>query len=147
MEIQIVILEHAKNLDLPVHATIGSAGIDLYAAIDGQIFLSPLKRDLIPTGISLAIPSGYEAQIRPRSGLALKHGITVLNSPGTIDSDYRGEVKIILINLGDVPFVISRGDRIAQMIVSKYETVNLIPVQSHEETNRGNKGFGSSGTK
>lgn len=146
LSIKIIQLEHAQELPLPAYGTSGSAGLDLSAAIDGQVILHPGQRHLVPTGLSIAIPSGFEGQIRPRSGLALKYGLTVLNTPATIDSDYRGELKVILINLGDVPFVIERGMRIAQLIIAKYETVLWDTVTSFgdEEAHRG-EGFGSTG--
>lgn len=131
--------------DLPEYATPASAGMDLTACIDGPITLRPMERTLLPTGIHLGIPEGYEAEIRPRSGLAHKHGVTVLNSPGTIDSDYRGEVKVILINLGAEPFVIQRGDRIAQMIVKPVVRASLRLVEELPPTARGEGGFGSTG--
>ncbi len=114
---------HAKDLQLPFYATPGSAGMDLLYAGYEEVVLKPFERKLLPTGIAIELPEGYEAQVRPRSGLALKHGITVLNTPGTIDSDYRGEIKVILINLGNQDFVIRRGDRIAQLVVAKVEKV------------------------
>lgn len=145
-EINIYQFDHAKDLPLPEHATTGSAGADLIAAIDSPILLSPHKRVLVSTGIAISLPCGYEAQIRPRSGLALKHGITVLNTPGTIDSDYRGEIKVILINLGDETFVIERGMRVAQMVIAKYEKAEFC-LCSHplDETQRSSGGFGSTG--
>jgi dUTP pyrophosphatase len=130
---------------LPDYLTEGSAGIDLYANISEPISLKPLERVLIPTGIYISIPNGYEAQIRARSGLALKHGITLANGVGTIDSDYRGEIKIILINLGQDEFIINSGDRIAQMVFIKYEKVTLIEVNKLNDTKRGGGGFGHTG--
>ena len=147
MDIPTVVLNHGKGLKIPEHATTGSAGIDLYAAINEKITILPLKRNFIPTGISIAIPQGYEGQIRSRSGLALKYGVMVLNSPGTIDSDYRGEISIILVNLGDIPFIVERGDRIAQMVVTEHQNVRLVPVHEHDQTQRGGNGFGSTGIK
>lgn len=131
----------------PQYSTIASAGMDLKASIDTPIILKPFERVLVPTGIFIELPLNYEAQVRPRSGLAIKNGITVLNSPGTIDSDYRGEVKVILINLSQENFVINDGDRIAQMIVSKHESVVWNQVDELLESERGAGGFGSSGVK
>lgn len=130
---------------LPEYETSGSAGIDLQAYIPSQIELKPFGRALIPTGLYISIPKGYEGQIRGRSGLALKHGITLANGIGTIDSDYRGEIKVILINLGDKPFIVNNGDRIAQFVLSKYETIEFELVESLEETIRGQGGFGHTG--
>ena len=130
---------------LPEYETSGSAGIDLQAYIPSQIELKPFGRALIPTGLYISIPKGYEGQIRGRSGLALKHGITLANGIGTIDSDYRGEIKVILINLGDKPFIVNNGDRIAQLVLSKYETIEFELVESLEETIRGQGGFGHTG--
>ncbi|MDD3370704.1 MAG: dUTP diphosphatase [Alphaproteobacteria bacterium] len=136
---------HADNLDLPSYATEHAAGMDLCAAVTADVVLAPGERKLIPTGLSIALPEGYEAQVRPRSGLALKNGIAVLNSPGTIDADYRGEVQIILANLSDQPFTITRGMRIAQMVVAQYSTVSWQKVDALPETRRGSGGFGSTG--
>lgn len=130
---------------LPAYASVESAGADLTARIDGTITIPPGGRAIVPTGLRIAIPRGYEGQVRPRSGLALEHGVTVLNSPGTIDSDYRGEVRIILINHGDLDFHISSGDRIAQLIVSAVERVDFAASNSLGETERGSGGFGSTG--
>jgi len=138
-------LPNLKELALPSYATIHSAGMDLVAAIDEDIILKPLERRAIPTGISIALPEGYEAQVRPRSGLALKNGISVPNAPGTIDADYRGEVCAILINLSDQDFKIERGMRIAQMVIAKYSRVNWNIVENLDETERGAGGFGSTG--
>lgn len=146
VKVKLLPLEHAVGLQLPTYATEKSAGMDLTAALEEAVEIGPGDRALIPTGLSIALPEGYEAQIRPRSGLAIKHGITVLNSPGTIDADYRGEIKVILINHGKEPFTIERGMRIAQMVVEKYETVNWDKVDSLDETARGEGGFGSTGT-
>lgn len=132
---------------LPTYATPQSAGMDLRANLDAPIELQPMQRALIPTGLRISLPSGYEAQIRPRSGLALKHGITVLNTPGTIDADYRGEIGIILINLGNQPFTITDGERIAQMVIAHHEQPQLIPVTILDTTERGEGGFGHSGTE
>lgn len=136
---------NTSNNPLPSYATKQSAGLDLYAFIENQITLKPLERMLVATGLSIELPEGYEAQIRPRSGLAYKHGITVLNSPGTIDADYRGEIKVLLINLSNDNFLINNGDRIAQMVISKHESVSLIDVQNINTTDRADGGFGSTG--
>jgi dUTP pyrophosphatase len=140
-------LPHAAGLDLPAYETDGSAGLDLRAAIpEGEtLVLKPLGRALVPTGLKMAVPQGYEVQVRPRSGLALKFGVTCLNSPGTVDSDYRGEVGVILINLGAEDFVIRRGDRIAQMIVARHARIVWKQTDSLEVTTRGEGGFGSTG--
>jgi dUTP pyrophosphatase len=134
-----------KDLPLPAPATAGAAGVDLRAATDGELTLAPGERRLIPTGFAVAIPSGYEAQVRPRSGLALRHGIVLPNAPGTIDCDYRGEVKVILMNAGDEPFVIQRGDRIAQFVVAPVVQVDWEEVDSLDDTARGAGGFGHTG--
>lgn len=138
-------LDHGKDLPLPHYTTKDSAGMDLYAAISENTILPPQDRMLVPTGLSIALPRGYEAQIRPRSGLALKNGITVLNTPGTIDADYRGEIGIILINLGREIFTIERGMRIAQMIISPVIQAELNLVEDLEKTDRGAGGFGHTG--
>lgn len=138
-------LPHAEGLDLPAYATALSAGQDLVAAVIEPIEIPPGGRALIPTGLAIALPDGYEAQIRPRSGLALKQGLTVLNSPGTIDADYRGEVQIILVNLGNEPVSITRGMRIAQMVVAPYSRVGWQEVSALDNTARGAGGFGSTG--
>ncbi len=138
-------LDHAADLDLPAYATADSAGMDLLAAVDAPVTLAPRERRLIPTGIAIALPPGTEAQVRPRSGLALKHGITVLNAPGTIDADYRGEVGVILLNTGDAPFVIERGSRIAQMVVAEYARVAWSVSDDLDASARGAGGFGSTG--
>lgn len=145
--LNLVRLPHGAELDLPSYETSGAAGMDLRAAVpDGEpMTLSPGKRSLVPTGFIFEIPTGYEAQIRPRSGLAFKHGITCLNTPGTIDSDYRGEVKVLLINLGDDDFVITRGMRIAQMIVTPVVQARIAEATETSETIRGTGGFGSTG--
>lgn len=132
---------------LPAYATPQSAGMDLRANIEDPITLRPLERRIVPTGLYIAIPEGYEAQVRPRSGLALKHGITVLNSPGTIDSDYRGEIGVLLINLSDTPFVINAGERIAQMVVARHEQAELIEVEELDDTERGAGGYGHTGVE
>jgi dUTP pyrophosphatase len=138
-------LAHNQDLPLPAYETEESAGIDLRAAISEPVTLAPGKRALIPTGLAIGLEPGLEAQVRPRSGLALKHGVTCLNSPGTIDSDYRGEVGVILINLGEEPFTINRGDRIAQMVITPVYQAVLIEVDELETTDRGEGGFGSTG--
>ena len=132
---------------LPAYATSQSAGMDIRANIDEAIELQPLERRLIPTGLFMALPDGYEAQVRPRSGLALKHGITVLNTPGTIDADYRGEVGVILVNLSNTPFTIEPGERVAQMVIAKYEQAAMEEVEVLDETERGAGGYGHSGRK
>ena len=132
---------------LPAYATEMSAGMDLRANLEEPVTLQPMERKLIPTGLYIALPAGHEAQIRPRSGLALKHGVTVLNTPGTVDADYRGEVKVLLVNLSDVPFVVNDGERIAQMIVAKYEQVEYVEVEQLDETERGAGGYGHTGVK
>ena len=147
VKVKLLPLEHAVGLQLPTYATEQSAGMDLSAALDEAIELGSGDRALIPTGLSIALPAGYEAQIRPRSGLALKNGITVLNSPGTIDADYRGEIKVLLINHGKEAFTVERGMRIAQMVVERYETVGWEVVKDLEESDRGDGGFGSTGTE
>lgn len=140
-------LPHGTDLPLPAYATAQSAGMDLCAAIPAPQILKPMERALIPTGIAIALPPGYEAQVRPRSGLAAKNGVTVLNTPGTIDADYRGEIKVILVNLSTDAFTIEPGMRIAQMVIAKHESVMWDVVESLEDTARGAGGFGSTGTK
>ena len=140
-----VSIARRDGAELPAYATDASSGVDLCAFIDKPVILKHLERFLIPTGLFMGIPEGYEAEIRPRSGIAIKHGVTVLNTPGTIDADYRGEVKIILINLGEEPFVIKSGDRIAQMVFKKVARVDWKVVEQLEETTRGEGGFGSTG--
>ncbi|WP_211635488.1 dUTP diphosphatase [Porphyromonas levii] len=132
---------------LPQYATALSAGLDIRADIEEPIILQPLGRIAVPTGLFMALPQGYEAQMRPRSGLALKHGITLLNTPGTIDADYRGEIKVILANLSDTPFTIEPGERICQMVVAKHEQIEWEVVDNLDETERGVGGFGHTGTK
>ncbi len=146
LPIAVTQLPHAKGLNLPAYATSQSAGVDLEAAIDAPVTLQPGERKLIETGLAIALPEGYEAQIRPRSGLAFKNGVTVLNSPGTIDADYRGEIKIILANLGAEAFTVERGMRIAQMVIAKHERLEWNIVENLDETERGAGGFGSTGT-
>lgn len=144
MEIKVV---NKSKHALPSYATLQSAGMDLRANLDSPIVLNPLERVLVPTSIYIALPNGYEAQIRPRSGLAAKHGITVLNTPGTIDADYRGEIKVILVNLSKDPFTIEDGERICQMIVAQYKQVSWKEVDVLDETERGEGGFGHTGKK
>jgi dUTP pyrophosphatase len=139
------ILPHGKGLPLPAYATAGSAGADLAAALDAPLVLPPGGRALVPTGIALALPDGFEAQVRPRSGLALRSGVTILNSPGTIDSDYRGEVGVILANLGAEPVTIARGDRIAQLVIAPVRRAEWHEVSTLPRSTRGAGGFGSSG--
>lgn len=144
MEIKIV---NKSKHALPSYATLQSAGMDLRANLDSPIVLNPLERVLVPTGIHIALLNGYEAQIRPRSGMAAKHGITVLNTPGTIDADYRGEIKVILVNLSNEPFTIEDGERVCQMVVARYEQVSWKEVNILDETERGERGFGHTGNK
>ena len=145
--IQILRLPHSEGLPLPAYETAGSAGMDLRAAVpeDQPMTLAPGQRALVPTGLKIALPLGYEAQVRARSGLALKHGIICPNAPGTIDSDYRGECGVILANIGDEDFVIRRGERIAQLVIAKHERADWIEVETLDETARGAGGFGSTG--
>lgn len=138
-------LDHARGLPLPAYQSDLAAGLDLVAAVDSPVQLAPGARALVPTGLAMALPAGFEAQVRPRSGLAAKHGLTVLNTPGTIDADYRGEVKVILINLGDTPFEIVRGERIAQMVIAPVLQAVITEVETLSETQRGTGGFGSTG--
>lgn len=144
LEIKII---NKSNNPNPNYSTAQSAGVDLRANISASIALAPGQRMLIPTGIHLELPNGYEAQVRPRSGLALKHGITVLNSPGTIDADYRGDVGVILINMGQEPFIVNHGDRIAQLVIAQYTQVKFLNTNTLADSQRGTGGFGSSGTK
>jgi dUTP pyrophosphatase len=145
--VQVVPLPHHDGLELPSYASAGAAGMDLRAAVpeDAPLVLAPGGRALVPTGLKIALPQGYEAQVRPRSGLALKHGITCLNSPGTVDSDYRGEVGVILANLGSEPFVVRRGERIAQLVIAAHARAEWRVVTTLEDTARGEGGFGSTG--
>ncbi|MDP2699310.1 dUTP diphosphatase [Thalassospira sp.] len=145
LNVNLKLLDHAADLPLPAYATDQAAAVDLQAAITGNVVLAPGKRAMIETGIAIALPAGFEAQVRPRSGLAAKNGVTVLNSPGTIDADYRGEIKVILINHGDVDFVIERGMRIAQMVIAPVLQVGWNRVDDLDETARGAGGFGSTG--
>ena len=142
MKINII---NKSSHDLPSYETIASAGMDLRAHIEQDIILKPLERSIIPTGLFMALPVGYEAQVRPRSGLAAKYGLTVLNSPGTIDADYRGEIGVILVNLSNADFTIKNGERVAQMVIAKHERAKWNLVQSLSETSRGTGGFGSTG--
>ncbi len=144
MKVEIV---NKSKHELPKYATTGSAGMDIRANIEQPIVLKPLERCLVPTGLHIALPEGYEAQIRPRSGLALKKGLTVLNSPGTIDVDFRGEIGVILINLSSEDFTINDGERIAQMVIAHYEQAEWEPVETLDDTERGTGGFGHSGVK
>jgi dUTP pyrophosphatase len=144
MKIKII---NKSKYELPGYATSAAAGVDLRAAIENPITLKPLERSLIPTGLYLELPIGYEAQIRPRSGLAFKNGMTVLNTPGTIDADYRGEIKVILVNLSNQEFVVNDGERIAQMVIARHEQAEWVEVEQLTETNRGAGGFGHTGTK
>ncbi len=145
--VEIQVLANAHGLPLPAYQSASAAGIDLLAAIrdDAPLSLAPGHRVLVPTGLILAVPPGYEAQVRPRSGLALKHGVTVLNAPGTIDADYRGEVGVLLVNHGEVPFTINRGERVAQLVIAPVTRANLVEVASLSVTARGSGGFGSTG--
>ena len=147
LNIDIEILDYAIDLPVPKYQTEGAAGMDLYAALSKPIVLRPLERTLIPTGLKISLPKNLEAQIRPRSGLAYTHGISILNSPGTIDSDYRGEIKILLINLGQDKFVIEHGSRIAQLIIAPIIQAKLKVVLALNKTKRGHRGFGSTGQK
>lgn len=145
MKIAIQRLPHAQDLPLPAYATAGAAGMDVLAAVNEPVVLAPRQIAAIPTGIALALPQGFEAQIRPRSGLALHHGVTVLNAPGTVDSDYRGEVRVILINSGSAPFTVARGAKIAQLVVAAHARVEWAEAAALETTARGAGGFGSTG--
>jgi dUTP pyrophosphatase len=148
IEVRIVRLPHGADLPLPAYQTALAAGLDLLAAVpaDAPVALAPGHRALIPSGVAIALPPGHEAQVRPRSGLALRHGVTVLNSPGTIDADYRGEIQLILVNLGTEPFVINRGIRIAQLVIAPISHVKLVESASLDATERSVGGFGSTGT-
>jgi dUTP pyrophosphatase len=146
LRVTVVRLPHARGLALPEYQSEGAAGMDLLAAVSSTLTLEPGARALVPTGLILELPACCEAQVRPRSGLALRHGITVLNSPGTIDADYRGEVQVLLVNLGDRPFAIARGERIAQLVVQRFERVTLAEQTAASATRRGAGGFGSTGT-
>jgi dUTP pyrophosphatase len=147
VKVEIRQLPHGEGLALPAYQSAHAAGLDLLAAVpeDSPLTLAPGRHVLVPTGLSIALPSGYEAQVRPRSGLAAKHGVTVLNAPGTVDADYRGEVGVLLINHGDAPFAIRRGERIAQMVIASVTRAELVPAASLSSTERGSGGFGSTG--
>jgi dUTP pyrophosphatase len=147
VKIDVCQLPHAEGLALPAYQSAHSAGLDLLAAVpaDAPLTLAPGQYAMVPTGLTMALPAGYEAQVRPRSGLAAKHGVTVLNSPGTIDADYRGEISVVLINHGSAPFVIRRGERIAQMVIAEVARAELAAVASLSATERGSGGFGSTG--
>ena len=145
LAVSVQVLPHGRGLPLPAYATAGSAGVDLAAALEAPLVLPPGGRALVPTGIALALPDGFEAQVRPRSGLALRHGVTVLNSPGTIDSDYRGEIGVILVNLGSDSVTVARGDRIAQLVVTPMRQAGWQEVATLPPSVRGSGGFGSSG--
>jgi len=145
INVALKVLDHAVGMKLPTYETDQSAGMDLTAALEEAFDLDPGMRTLIPTGLSIALPKGFEAQIRPRSGLALKNGVTVLNTPGTVDADYRGEIKVILANLGTETFTVERGMRIAQMVIAKHEHIAWSVVKDLDETGRGEGGFGSTG--
>lgn len=147
VRVAIKVWDHAKDLALPAYATHQAAGMDIVAAIDTPITMNTGDIAMVPTGLSIALPAGYECQVRPRSGLAAKNGVTVLNSPGTVDADYRGEIKVILINHGKAPFVIERGMRIAQIVIAKYEQAEWQVCEELDETSRGAGGFGSTGVK
>ncbi len=146
LKIRITRLSDTADIPLPSYTTAGSAGMDIYAAVEDELVIKSGETVLVPTGFSIELPIGHEAQIRPRSGLAIKNSVGLMNSPGTIDSDYRGEVKIIVSNFGKNDFVVKRGDRIAQMVIAKYERAEWIQVDQLSETERGNGGFGSTGT-
>jgi dUTP pyrophosphatase len=147
MNLSILRLPHGRDLPLPSYATEGSAGLDLLAAIDGDIELKPGARAAIPCGIAVAFSEKYEGQVRARSGLALNHGVTLLNAPGTIDSDYRGEIKAILVNLGEAPFTVTRGMKVAQLVLARVKRAIIVGVEELPETKRGEGGFGSTGMK
>ena len=144
MKVNIV---NSSRFSLPQYATVHSAGLDLRADLEQSLILKPLERSLVPTGLFIELPEGYEAQIRPRSGLAIKHGISLVNTPGTIDPDYRGEIKVVLVNLSDVPFTLEPGERIAQMVIARFEHISWNEVESLSETARGEGGFGHTGVK
>ena len=145
-EVVVLRLPHAEGLPLPAYATAGAAGLDLPAAVEAPLTVPPGGRALVPTGFAIALPEGFEAQVRPRSGLALRHGLTLLNSPGTVDSDYRGEIKVIVVNLGEAPVAIGRGDRIAQLVVGPVTRARMVERGSLPDSRRGAGGFGHTGT-
>lgn len=142
-----IAIQNSSTNEIPGYATLGAAGLDVRANLSESVTLNPLERKLIPTGLKVAIPLGYEIQVRPRSGLAFKHGVTVLNTPGTIDADYRGEIGVLLVNLSSEPFVIEHGERIAQLVVAKHEQISWEEVDELNETTRGAGGFGSTGVQ
>jgi dUTP pyrophosphatase len=144
MKVNIV---NQSRFPLPEYATVHSAGLDLRADLENSLVLKPLERTMVPTGLFIELPEGYEAQVRPRSGLAAKHGISIVNTPGTIDPDYRGEIKVILVNLSDVPFTLEPGERIAQMVIARFEHISWNEVETLSETERGAGGFGHTGVK
>jgi dUTP pyrophosphatase len=143
--VAVTVLRNGEGISLPRYASAGAAGMDLVAALDQPLTLQPGARAAVPTGIALALPEGYEAQVRPRSGLALKHGLTVLNSPGTIDADYRGEIQVILANLGAAPVTLARGERVAQLVLAPVSRIAWTPVEELPASGRGGRGFGSTG--
>jgi dUTP pyrophosphatase len=143
--VRVMRLSHAADLPLPAYQSVGAAGLDLVAAIEEAISLAPFQRAIVPTGLAIGLPQGFEGQVRPRSGLAAKHGVTVLNAPGTVDEDYRGEIKVVLVNHGSEAFLIHRGDRIAQLVIAPVTRAELLAVDSLDETARGAGGFGSTG--
>ncbi len=145
MKVPVKVLPHGIGLPLPNYASLGSAGVDLYAAVSNSITIKPGTTEAVPTGLSIALPNGYEGQVRPRSGLARKHSIGVINSPGTIDSDYRGEMKVLLTNFSTKNYIVSRGDRIAQMVLARYDRIEWYETQELPDTERGEGGFGHSG--
>ncbi|HEX4823126.1 MAG TPA: dUTP diphosphatase [Candidatus Polarisedimenticolaceae bacterium] len=145
-EVGVLLLPHGRDLPLPARASGHAAGFDLRACVDGAVTIAPGGRALVPTGIAVALPPGFEGQVRPRSGLALKAGVTLLNTPGTIDADYRGEIGVIVVNHGDAPFTVSRGERIAQLVIHRLPTVRLVAVDALPESARGAGGFGHTGT-
>ena len=143
--VAVTVLRNGAGIPLPRYASAGAAGMDLVAALETPLTLEPGERAAVPTGIALALPEGYEAQVRPRSGLALKHGLTVLNSPGTIDADYRGEIQVILANLGTAPVTLARGERVAQLVLAPVSRIAWAPVEALPSSGRGERGFGSTG--
>jgi dUTP pyrophosphatase len=147
VQLKVTRLPHGADLPLPEYQSVQAAGLDLLAAVATDLIIAPGQRALVPTGIAIALPAGTEAQVRPRSGLAARHGVTVLNAPGTVDADYRGEIQVILINHGDAPFVVQRGARIAQLVIAPVLHANLSESQELSDTRRGGAGFGSTGTR
>jgi dUTP pyrophosphatase len=146
VDVKVIRLPHGADLPLPQYQSAQAAGLDLLAAVPADVIIAPGQRALVPTGIAIALPAGSEAQVRPRSGLAARHGVTVLNTPGTVDADYRGEIQVILINLGDAPYVVERGARIAQLVISPVQHATLTEGRELSGTGRGGGGFGSTGT-